>query len=829
MRKEVNQLLGKEANSDSVTPVMKLLFENAKKNSSCTSKQANRHDITIKKFASSLYCLVGKGGYELLLANLGCALPSITSIQRMITCTQKICEGEFQFDQLLQHLQSFHSPLFVNIHLDDTRIIHRIEYDPVTDRFVGFCLPLNDGIPICDAFVYQTFNEIKEAFTNEVVSKYAHCVVAQPVDILCPPFVLFVLGTDATYTAEIIKKRWVYMKDQLSRRGICIVANGADGAGPFLKAMIDETGLFTKGRDSNIPDDWSFFLMPKMKNMELCSQDTIHILAKLRTRLVTPTNLLVLGTETACRAHLEHIVHSISKATHGLTLQSISHKDKQNYESVSILVSESVQQCLQKECTLRPKGTEIYLSLMRNIRNAFFDKSLSPLDRIFLLWTTVFFCRIWRSWLSANNYDLKEHFITDNAYTCIELNTHMVLNLIINVMRGQFPPAALRIWLTGSQGCEQMFRLLRSMTPTFSTMINFTIRAMMDRIHKINFLSSMECNDVIEFPRAKRRLLHLNEETESTFTLPSLEDITHIVKRAKEKAISDCNNCNMILDSYDDSHIIHDKLIIIRNSMICDSEIDFEGQGELVTESIAESHEDSVGLREDMARLTVVKSNKTSLPTYQITETSTSKKKKYLLSKKGKSPFLVYEGTIIRKSTALYILQENAQISNDRLLRVRTNQSNHLFDPSCYDNVPETCVRTGDLCIFSNTVSPGTYILGRLVQFSYLYGTKKQREYSSNYCDLTKESRNDIGAFVNWFLPTYSPESDDSSDCNVTFKPANNLFTTGYLGMSNYYKKVKDSYLIQSDDPTNAFLIPKVVINELLPNWRHSLYRETLC
>ena len=34
--------------------------------------------------ASSLYCLIGKRGYELPLADLGFALPSITSIQRMV-------------------------------------------------------------------------------------------------------------------------------------------------------------------------------------------------------------------------------------------------------------------------------------------------------------------------------------------------------------------------------------------------------------------------------------------------------------------------------------------------------------------------------------------------------------------------------------------------------------------------------------------------------------------------------------------------------------------------------------------------------------------------
>ena len=57
---------------------------------------------------------------------------------------------------------------------------------------------------------------------------------------------------------------------------------------------------------------------------------------------------------------------------------------------------------------------------MRNIREAFFNKALSPLERIYIVWKTVFYLRIWRSWLSGNGYDLKEHFVTENAYSCIE-------------------------------------------------------------------------------------------------------------------------------------------------------------------------------------------------------------------------------------------------------------------------------------------------------------------------------------------------------------------------------------------------------------------------
>ena len=64
------------------------------------------------------------------------------------------------------------------------------------------------------------------------------------------------------------------------------------------------------------------------------------------------------------------------------------------------------------------------------------------------------------------------------------------------------------------------------MTPIFSTIINFTLRAMLERIHKINYLSNMESDNEIQFPRAKRRLLHLNEESDATFAIPSVEEIT---------------------------------------------------------------------------------------------------------------------------------------------------------------------------------------------------------------------------------------------------------------------------------------------------------------
>ena len=94
---------------------MKILYEEC-----CVYNKANRNDKTVKKVASSLFCIVGKSGYDLLLTNLGSALPSLSCIQRSLSSHKKMKEGDYQFGELSEHLKDFKAPPFINIHLDDT-------------------------------------------------------------------------------------------------------------------------------------------------------------------------------------------------------------------------------------------------------------------------------------------------------------------------------------------------------------------------------------------------------------------------------------------------------------------------------------------------------------------------------------------------------------------------------------------------------------------------------------------------------------------------------------------------------------------------------------
>ena len=214
---------------------------------------------------------------------------------------------------------------------------------------------------------------------------------------------------------------------------------------------------------------------------------------------------------------------------------------------------------------------------------------------------------------------------------------------------------ALRIWLTGSQGCEQMFRHLRSMTPIFSTIINFTLRGMLERIHKINYLSNMESDNEIQFPRAKRRLLHLNEESDATFAIPSVEEITSSLMEAKNEAINICRSCCMELENYEDTILLDDKMSIFDYALV-DSEIEIHE--EEISEEVVLTQDEVISIRKDMSRINLIKSKGKNLPTYEISfdVNNNEKCKKYPLMKDGKSSFLVYEGAVIRKNNCIVLI-----------------------------------------------------------------------------------------------------------------------------------------------------------------------------
>ncbi len=123
------------------------------------------------------------------------------------------------------------------------------------------------------------------------------------------------------------------------------------------------------------------------------------------------------------------------------------------------------------------------------------------------------------------------------------------------------------------------------MTPTFSNIVNFSLKGMLEKVRKLQFISYAEADETIAFPRVKRRLLQIQEETDQTFSLPTESDIAKMIFKAKEDAIKICDNCKIRLNSYDDKHLIKNIEKVVDDAIINDNECEDENDTQLCSSS----------------------------------------------------------------------------------------------------------------------------------------------------------------------------------------------------------------------------------------------------
>ena len=127
------------------------------------------------------------------------------------------------------------------------------------------------------------------------------------------------------------------------------------------------------------------------------------------------------------------------------------------------------------------EATVAYLQLTQCVIDSYLDKQLHPLTRIEKAWYAIFFVRYRRWWLLNNSkYTLANNFITQNAYACIEFNGHALITFLKTIWDTGESETFLP-WKLGSQFCEKIFRAARSLTSTFSTIINLSILCLLHR------------------------------------------------------------------------------------------------------------------------------------------------------------------------------------------------------------------------------------------------------------------------------------------------------------------------------------------------------------
>lgn len=444
--------------------------------------KGQRYEKQLKEFCCYLYIIGGKLLYETIHANLKNIIPSFRVIKREIEDNQNINEGKLRFEELVNFLEERHYPKHIWISEDQTAINSRIEYEHRSNQVIGFTPTLDsNGMPILNSFPFNYLSDLKNYFDTKDKSNYINIIMAQPLVDQAPAFCLCIYGTCNKFNAKDVEKRWNYLVTTAKEYGITIEGFSTDGDPRMLKTMKQLTELSNTCQNNS---NWKY--IKDMKNSPLCMQDAVHIGTKLKTVFLKENIQLRIGRFDITPEHIRELIETVSKDKHCLTDSILNSGDKMNFDAVEKLADPKVTSALEQHIK-QSEATIAFLKVLKDILDTFLKKSLTPKDRCYKMWHATFFFRIWRNWIISSEFSLTKNFISLNCYSCIELNAHCLTEF----MKRQelFLP-----WLASSQPCEKMFRKLRSLTTTYSTIVNFSVLEVLRRLNRIDLIYKITCD-----------------------------------------------------------------------------------------------------------------------------------------------------------------------------------------------------------------------------------------------------------------------------------------------------------------------------------------------
>ena len=515
-------------------------------------------------------------------------------------------------------------------------------------------------------------------------------------------------------------------------------------------------------------------------------QDTVHLGVKLKARLLTYSQLLPLGKYSAQPSHLSLLQSSFCKEQHNLRAKDLDH---QNFEAVLRVTSENVMDLLDEFPDA--KGTKAYLQVLKSIIGSYLNKDLDPISRIKEAWFALFFVRYWRQWLLYHdNYTLERNFISLNSYICIELNAHALVILLL-ILRDRVKFDCYFPWLLGSQPCERAFCAARSMSPTFSTMINFTILGLLRRLHKfqiqIDLESTSDATGII-YPRHQlhKKKIGINDSNPYAVSSITNKQIEEAIKSSLERAkamMDDLGMKDLLVETKNwdkplgDAGDAGDAEVDIKENIedgedeiltVAGDHIPSTVVSELADKECSDAIENLADLEEKriingtvkekityLCRSNACRSDgRSSVSLYRVAALNDASAKR-----KQSNNFLAVhhkgEEIFIRKTTLVWLFQEGERVSTDRLFRVRDKQpySTPVQQKStkCNDSsLPQVqeYVELGDICVFQENVTPKRWSIGRITPFAnYKESLKSDRQYKSSRALV----ESNVGALCTWF------------------------------------------------------------------------------
>lgn len=131
---------------------------------------------------------------------------------------QQVIEGELRCSELVDHLERTNAPKSVFLSEDASGVVQKVVYDVHSNQLVGLVLPFNNlnGMPKMFSFEAQSVEDIKKNMQLPQ-STLVYIIVAQPLKIGIPPFILQIFGTNNKFETVDVLRRWNHTISELAK------------------------------------------------------------------------------------------------------------------------------------------------------------------------------------------------------------------------------------------------------------------------------------------------------------------------------------------------------------------------------------------------------------------------------------------------------------------------------------------------------------------------------------------------------------------------------------------------------------------------------------
>lgn len=362
-------------------------------------------------------------------------------------------------------------------------IVSQVSYSEATDELLGFCGVDGADHKCLDKFTVvvgngeQGYNAIVNAFSDCKIGSFARAIILNPLHPNLPRLTVLTMPTCNKFNTEFVFHQWqeierLYEQELEDIIGP-LIGHSSDGDSRRRKIMLQLSTDRVSTRYRPIPVDLGFVLSCRREDRDngyvvhdLCDQDYIHNHKKLLNPLDHASRILMIGEYLVHMNHLQLVYNSFPLLDHGLGINDIERKDRQNWRSVQKITFPKVRDCLRRlmegegqEHHPNPAllGTQSYLLIFWYYVEIFCSSIASLTSRIKYAALVCHFLGIWHNYIHRHErLTVRKNFITMETYKDILISCHFAV-ILICYMRDNFPDQDCHLDLTGSDVLEEFW------------------------------------------------------------------------------------------------------------------------------------------------------------------------------------------------------------------------------------------------------------------------------------------------------------------------------------------------------------------------------------